>query len=71
MPEPIVIPCELTITPGGQSRQNRLRLSVSVETVFDEYERELSGAMRQVVSQITAAHARLLTKYAADVNEGK
>ena len=68
-PNQIVIQCELIITPGGQSRQSRLRLSVLGETVFDEYERDLDAGRLQVLSQIVAAHGRLLTKYASALME--
>ena len=65
MSEQIVIHCELTITPGGQSRQNRLRLSVLGETVFEDFEQSLDRGSREVASHIVAAHGRMVTKYAS------
>ena len=65
----IVIPCELTITPGGgYGRQNKLRLSASGETVFDAFEDTLSPEERRVAAQIVEAHARLLSKWASGTN---
>jgi len=67
MSERIVIPCELQVIPGGCStRQNRFCLSASGETVFDEYEHDLSPAQLEVVREVVKAHARLLVKWAND-----
>jgi len=72
MCEPMVIPCELRITPGGgRGRQNKLRLSVSGETVFDEWEQSLSPEQKAVIGQIAQAQARLLAKYGADLQPCK
>jgi len=64
----ITIPCELTITPGGGHGQaNKLRLSVSGETVFDDFENSLSLEELNIVRAIAKAHTRLLVKYGDDL----
>lgn len=60
------IPCELQIIPGGPGRQNKLRLSVNGETVFDCFQGDLAPPQLEVAKQIAAAHARLLAKWAGD-----
>lgn len=63
--ERIVIPCELSIFPGNTpTKQNRFSLAASGETVFDEYEHDLTPAQLDVVQQVVKAHARLLVKWA-------
>lgn len=65
MNERIVIPCELEIYPGGCStRQNRFKLTASGETVFDEYEHDLTPQQLDVTKQVVKSHARLLVKWA-------
>lgn len=70
MCEPIVIPCELKLTPsGGRGQQNKVRLSVSGETVFDDWEQSLSLEQAEVVAEILQAHARLVGKYSQDLRQ--
>lgn len=59
----IVIPCTLTITPGGTGMQNRIRLEANGETVCDDYERDLDPGVVAVAKQIAVAHSRLLNKW--------
>jgi len=61
----IRIPCELVITPGGPTKQAKLRLSVNGETVFEDYEQGLSSEQKELTKQIAAAQGRLLTKWAS------
>lgn len=63
MSKPIPIACELTITPGGSTQQNRVALRANGETVFDEYEESLDDGQRKIVAAIAAAESRLLGKF--------
>ena len=63
MTKPIVIQCELTITPGGPTQQSRIMLSTNGETVFSDFEDGLEPRQREIVSAIVAAQSRLLGKF--------
>lgn len=67
----IVIPCELTVVPGGATTQNKLTLTASGETVFDDFEQSLSREERAVAGQICGANARLLKKYGEKLESGR
>lgn len=58
------IPCELVVTPGNGTMQNKFRLSTNGETVFENYETNLDEHQLAVCKQIAEAHARLLNKFA-------
>ena len=58
------IECKLVITAGGPTRQNKLRLEVGSEIVFDDFEGSLADSQRLVAKQIAAAQARALHKWA-------
>lgn len=62
-PERIVIPCELIIIPGGETRQNHIRLSASGETVADDFEEYVDKDTAAVAKKIAAAHSRMLSKW--------
>jgi len=64
MAEHITVACELVVTPGGSSTQNRIRLSVMGETVVDDYEACLDAGVTKVVGLILSAHSRMVSKYA-------
>lgn len=59
------IPCELTVTPGGDSRQNKFKLTASGETVFDDFQSNLSPEQIALCKQIAEAQSRLLHKWAS------
>lgn len=65
------IPCELTIIPGGASRQNKIILRANGETVFDDYEDNLSDGQKEVTKLIAQAHARLLTNWSERFSQRK
>lgn len=65
MLQAFTIPCELTIVPGGQTVQTKVTLRANGETVFDEYEQDLTDGQKQVAKQVAEAQAKLLTKWAA------
>lgn len=67
MPQPIVIPLELKIIPGGLSSQNRIIVTASGETVIDEYEQHISAGFREAIGKCCEAHARLMHKFGGSI----
>lgn len=63
----IKIPCLLTITPGGPTIQNRLRLAVDGEAVFDGFEHELTIGHRKMAGEIISAGAEAMAKLGQDM----
>lgn len=56
----LIIPCELTIMPGGQATQTKFTLCVHNQIVFEGYESELSELNRQVLGLILDVQAKYI-----------
>ncbi len=61
---PVNINCVLTITPGTDTTQAKIRLAVGDVVVFDDYESNLADGERFVAGEITEAHGKAMGKLA-------